>query len=58
VVVVGLTERWRRDGLGAARTALATRVGIPALLVRGGSRPSGLAPRGAETRFTWTLASP
>ena len=25
VVVVGLTERWRRDGLGVARTALATR---------------------------------
>ena len=25
VVVVGLTERWRREGLGPARTALATR---------------------------------
>jgi DNA-binding SARP family transcriptional activator len=58
IVVVGLTERWRRHGLGAARTALATRARAPALLVRGGSRPSGLAPAGSETRFTWTLASP
>ena len=58
MVVVGLTERWRRHGLGPARTALATRARVPALLVRGGSRPSGLAPGGSETRFTWTLASP
>ncbi len=57
-VVVGLTERWRRQGLGPARTALATRARVPALLVRGGSRPSGLAPAGSETRFTWTLAAP
>jgi DNA-binding SARP family transcriptional activator len=58
IVVVGLTERWRRHGLGPARTALATRARVPALLVRGGRRPSGLAPAGSETRFTWTLAAP
>jgi len=58
IVVVGLTERWRRHGLGPARTALATRARVPALLIRGGSRPSGLAPAGSETRFTWTLAAP
>jgi hypothetical protein len=58
MVVVGLTERWRRQGLGPARTALATRARVPALLVRGGSRPSGLAPARSETRFTWTLAPP
>jgi hypothetical protein len=56
VVVVGLTERWRREGLGRARTALATRASGPTLLVRRGGRPGGLAPRGADTRFTWTLA--
>ena len=55
VVVVGLTERWRRDGLGVARTALATRGAGPTLLVRRGGRPGGLAPRAADTRFTWTL---
>ena len=56
VVCVGLTERWRREGLGATRTTLATRVACPTVLVRRGVRPGGLAPRGSDTRFTWTLA--
>jgi hypothetical protein len=55
VVVVGLTERWRREGLGSARTALATSPAVT-LLVRRGLRPGGLAPRAGETRFTWTIA--
>jgi DNA-binding SARP family transcriptional activator len=55
VVVVGLPERWRRDGLGAVRTALALRARPPALFVRRGLRPGGLAPRESLTRFTWTL---
>jgi hypothetical protein len=57
VVVVGLTERWRREGLGPVRTALATRGATPALLVRRGVRPGGLAPGETDTRFTWTLAA-
>jgi DNA-binding SARP family transcriptional activator len=56
VVVVGLTDRWRREGLGRARTALATQTASPAVLVRRGVRPGGLAPRDSETRFTWTIA--
>ena len=56
VIVVGLTDRWKRTGLGSVRTALATRASAPTLLVRRGTRPGGLAPRGSETRFTWTLA--
>ena len=56
IVVVGLTDRWRRDGLGKARTALATRTAAPTVLVRRGMRPGGLAPRESETRFTWTIA--
>jgi DNA-binding SARP family transcriptional activator len=55
-VVVGLTERWRRDGLGRARTALALEAAAPTILVRRGVRPGGLAPVGSETRFTWTVA--
>jgi DNA-binding SARP family transcriptional activator len=55
VVVVGLPERWRRDGLGAARSTLALHARPPALLVRRGLRPGGLAPRESLTRFTWTL---
>jgi hypothetical protein len=57
VVVVGLTERWRREGLGRTRTALAARATSPTLLVRRGVRPGGLAPHGSDTRFTWTLAA-
>jgi methylmalonyl-CoA mutase cobalamin-binding subunit len=56
VVVVGLTERWRREGLGSARTALATTTGVTTILVRRGLRPGGLAPSGGDTRFTWTIA--
>jgi hypothetical protein len=55
VVVLGLPERWRRAGLGAVRSALAFDARPPALLVRRGLRPGGLAPRQSLTRFTWTL---
>jgi DNA-binding SARP family transcriptional activator len=55
VVVVGLPERWRRSGLGVVRGALAADARAPTLLVRGGLRPGGLAPRESLTRFTWTL---
>jgi DNA-binding SARP family transcriptional activator len=55
VVVVGLPERWTRDGLGRIRTALAVSARPPVLLVRRGLRPGGLAPRESLTRFTWTL---
>ena len=55
LVVVGLTDRWRREGVGRTRTALAASAHHPTLLVRRGLRPGGLAPRSAETRFTWTI---
>jgi len=56
VACVGLPDGWRRDGLGATRNALATRADGPTILVRRGVRPGGLAPHGAETRYTWTIA--
>jgi hypothetical protein len=56
LVCVGLPERWHREGLGPTRTALATRADGPTILVRRGLRPGGLAPRGADTRYTWTIA--
>jgi hypothetical protein len=55
-VVVGLTERWRHDGVGRARTALATAGTQPTVLVRRGLRPGGLAARDPGTRYTWTVA--
>jgi DNA-binding SARP family transcriptional activator len=55
IAVVGLPERWRREGLGRIRGAVATRARPPVLLVRRGLRPGGLAPRTSLTRFTWTI---
>ena len=54
VTVVGLSDRWRKDGLGPTRGALAAS-GYPTLLVRKGLRPGGLAPAENLTRFTWSL---
>lgn len=53
-VVVGLSERWAREGIGTARLEIARRARSPVLLVRGGLRPGGLAPSRALTRFTWS----
>ena len=55
LVVVGLSDRWQQEGLGTARGALAQPATTPALLVRRGLRPGGLAPRESRTRFTWSL---
>ena len=54
VTVVGLSDRWRKDGLGPSRAALAGSR-TPTLLVRKGLRPGGLAPAENLTRFTWSL---
>jgi DNA-binding SARP family transcriptional activator len=55
LVVVGLTERWQRAGLGPVRGALAAAARPPVLLARSGLRPGGLAPRESLTRFTWSI---
>jgi transcriptional activator len=57
LVVVGLTDRWRREGIGRTRAALAASPHHPTLLVRRGLRPGGLAPRSSDTRFTWTIGA-
>ena len=54
LVVVGLTDRWRVEGLGHVRESLAAGR-TPVVLVRRGLRPGGLAPHDARTRFTWTI---
>lgn len=42
--------------LDPTRAALVERARVPVLLVRGGPRPSGLAPDQTLTRFSWSLA--
>ena len=56
-LVIGLSERWRGEGVGSARLEVAAAATVPTLLVRHGLRPGGLAPPETMTRFTWTLAS-
>jgi DNA-binding SARP family transcriptional activator len=55
LLVVGLSTRWHRDGLGPARLRLAKEATPPTLLVRRGLRPGGLAPPAALTSFTWSI---
>ena len=57
LLVVGLSTRWHREGLGPARLRLAREAAPPTLLVRRGLRPGGLAPPAALTRFTWSIRS-
>jgi len=55
LIVIGLSDRWRTEGIGAARLAVAEQADAPTLFVRRGLRPSGIAPNETLTRFTWTL---
>jgi DNA-binding SARP family transcriptional activator len=57
LLVVGLSTRWHREGLGQARLRLAREATAPTLLVRRGLRPGGLAPPASLTRFTWSIRS-
>jgi hypothetical protein len=57
LIVIGLSDRWRAEGIGRARLAVASRAQVPTLFVRRGLRPGGVAPSETLTRFTWTLAS-
>jgi DNA-binding SARP family transcriptional activator len=57
VLVIGLSDRWRDEGIGPIRTAIAVTADAPVLFVRRGLRPAGLAPAQTFTRFTWTRSS-
>jgi DNA-binding SARP family transcriptional activator/class 3 adenylate cyclase len=55
-VLVGLSPRFREEGLGPARFKLAQEAPAPVTFVRRGSRPGVLAPPDSLTRFTWSIA--
>ena len=57
LLVVGLSERWRKEGLGRIRTEIAASPPAPTVFVRRGLRPGGIAPSKTRTRFTWSLTS-
>jgi hypothetical protein len=54
LLVIGLSDRWRKEGLGATRSEVAAAAPAPVIFVRRGLRPGALAPRGDVTRFTWS----
>jgi hypothetical protein len=57
LIVSGLSARWRQEGLGVTRLAVASQARPPTLLVRRGLRPAGIAPQESLTRFTWSLTT-
>jgi len=56
LLVIGLSERWRSEGLGPTRSEIAKAAPAPVLFVRRGERPGALAPREDVTRFGWSVA--
>ena len=57
LLVIGLSDRWQEEGIGAVRTAVASGAQAPTLFVRAGLGRRGLAPSHTMTRFTWTHAA-
>jgi hypothetical protein len=54
LLVIGLSDRWKQEGLGPTRSEIAKAAPAPVVFVRRGLRPGALAPRGDVTRFTWS----
>jgi hypothetical protein len=58
MLVIGLSDRWRREGLGPTRSEIARAAPAPVLFVRRGTRPGVFAPRDSMTQFKWSMAGP
>jgi nucleotide-binding universal stress UspA family protein len=59
LLVVGLHENWRHEGIGPVRAAIARRSTVPVLFVRRGRHPGLLAPDGAAfTQLRWSSLDP
>ena len=58
LLVVGLSDRWRSEGIGRVRGAVASGAEAPTLFVRRGVTGTGIGEHAALTRFTWTTVSP
>jgi hypothetical protein len=56
LLVVGLSDRWRDEGLGELRSEIVKSATAPVLLVRRGARGGLLAGRDDVTRFRWSMA--
>jgi len=57
LLAIGLSERWREEGLGSVRSEIAEKASAPILFVRRGTRPGALSSEEAGvTRFAWSRA--
>jgi Kef-type K+ transport system membrane component KefB len=57
LLVIGLSERWREEGLGDLRSAIARKASAPILFVRRGTRAGALSSEEVGvTRFSWSRA--
>jgi len=57
LLVIGLSDRWRSEGIGDLRSAIARKTHVAVVFVRRGYRPGALAPRRDFTRFAWSSAA-
>jgi hypothetical protein len=57
LLIIGLSERWRREGLGEVRRAIARAAPAPIVFVRRGERAGALAPSTELSRFGWSSAA-
>jgi Kef-type K+ transport system membrane component KefB len=57
LLVVGLSDRWREEGLSELRAEIAKSAPATTLFVRRGERAGALAPRDDMTRFRWSAAN-
>ena len=55
LLIIGLSDRWRQEGLGEVRSEIAEAPPAPTVFVRRGPRPGGLAPADTRTRFSWSM---
>jgi Kef-type K+ transport system membrane component KefB len=56
LLVLGLSDRWRHEGLGTTRSAIANAAPAPVLFVKRGTRPGLFAPKEDVTQFRWSMA--
>jgi Kef-type K+ transport system membrane component KefB len=56
LLLIGLSERWRKEGLGETRRAIARSAPAPIVFVRRGERRGALAAATEMTRFGWSTA--
>jgi Kef-type K+ transport system membrane component KefB len=56
LLVVGLSDRWRQEGLGPTRAEIARAAPAPVLFVRRGTREGVFAPKASLTEFKWSMA--